>query len=52
MTAFALTEPQRAFAAQVRAIAAEQLRRIAEAGTPGRGAAAGIRGRRSVRRGR
>jgi acyl-CoA dehydrogenase len=36
MTAFALTEPQRAFAAQVRAIAAEQLRPIAEAGPPGR----------------
>ena len=35
MTAFALTEPQRAFADQVRAIAAEQLRPIAEAGAPG-----------------
>jgi acyl-CoA dehydrogenase len=31
MTAFALTEQQRAFAAQVRAIAAAQLRPIAEA---------------------
>jgi acyl-CoA dehydrogenase len=36
MTTFALTEPQRAFAAQVRVIAAEQLRPIAEAGPPGR----------------
>jgi acyl-CoA dehydrogenase len=36
MTAFALTERQQAFAAQVRAIAAEQLRPIAEAGQPGR----------------
>jgi acyl-CoA dehydrogenase len=36
MTAFALTEQQRAFAAQVRVIAAEQLRPIAEAGPPGR----------------
>jgi acyl-CoA dehydrogenase len=36
MTAFALTEAQLAFADQVRAMAAEQLRPIAEAGTPGR----------------
>jgi acyl-CoA dehydrogenase len=36
VTAFALTEPQRAFAGQVRSMAAEQLRPIAEAGTPGR----------------
>jgi acyl-CoA dehydrogenase len=35
VTAFALTEPQRAFAGQVRSMAAEQLRPIAEAGTPG-----------------
>ena len=35
MTAFALTEEQRAFAGQVRAVAAEQLRPIAEAGPPG-----------------
>jgi acyl-CoA dehydrogenase len=35
VTAFALTEPQRAFAGQVRSVAAEQLRPIAEAGTPG-----------------
>ncbi len=35
MTAFALTEAQRAFADQVRSIAAEQLRPIAEAGAPG-----------------
>ena len=32
MTAFALTGPQRAFTDQVRAVAAEQLRPIAEAG--------------------
>jgi alkylation response protein AidB-like acyl-CoA dehydrogenase len=36
VTAFALTEEQRAFAGQVRAMAAEQLRPIAEAGPPGR----------------
>ncbi len=35
MTAFALTEPQRAFTDQVRTVAAEQLRPIAEAGAPG-----------------
>ena len=35
MTAFALTEEQRAFAGQVRSMAAEQLRPIAEAGAPG-----------------
>ncbi|HWN59680.1 MAG TPA: acyl-CoA dehydrogenase family protein [Streptosporangiaceae bacterium] len=35
MTAFALTEEQRAFASQVRSMAAEQLRPIAEAGPPG-----------------
>jgi acyl-CoA dehydrogenase len=35
MTAFALTETQQAFAAQVRELAAEQLRPIAEAGVPG-----------------
>ena len=35
MTAFALTETQRAFADQVREIAAAQLRPIAEAGAPG-----------------
>jgi len=35
MTAFALTEEQRAFAGQVRSVAAEQLRPIAEAGPPG-----------------
>ena len=35
MTAFALTEEQRAFAEQVRSMAAEQLRPIAEAGPPG-----------------
>ena len=35
MTAFALTEEQQAFAGRVRAIAAEQLRPIAEAGPPG-----------------
>jgi acyl-CoA dehydrogenase len=35
MTAFALTEQQRAFAGQVREIAAERLRPIAEAGAPG-----------------
>jgi hypothetical protein len=35
VTAFALTEPQRAFAGEVRVIAAEQLRPIAEAGPPG-----------------
>jgi acyl-CoA dehydrogenase len=35
MTAFALTETQRAFAEQVREIAAAQLRPIAEAGVPG-----------------
>ncbi|HJY97681.1 MAG TPA: acyl-CoA dehydrogenase family protein, partial [Streptosporangiaceae bacterium] len=35
MTAFALTEEQRAFAGQVRAMAADQLRPIAEAGPPG-----------------
>ena len=35
MTAFALTEQQRAFAGQVRSMAAEQLRPIAEAGPPG-----------------
>ena len=35
MTAFALTEEQRAFAGQVRSMAAEQLRPIAEAGPPG-----------------
>ena len=36
MTAFALTAQQQAFAGQVRAVAAEQLRPIAEAGEPGR----------------
>ena len=36
MTAFALTAQQQAFAEKVRAIAAEQLRPIAEAGQPGR----------------
>jgi alkylation response protein AidB-like acyl-CoA dehydrogenase len=36
VTAFALTAQQQAFADQVRAIAAEQLRPIAEAGQPGR----------------
>jgi len=36
MTAFALTEEQRAFAAQVQAVAASQLRPIAEGGAPGR----------------
>ena len=35
MTAFALTGPQRAFTDQVRSVAAEQLRPIAEAGAPG-----------------
>ena len=35
VTAFALTEEQQAFAERVRAIAAEQLRPLAEAGTPG-----------------
>jgi len=35
VTAFALTEQQRAFAGQVRSMAAEQLRPIAEAGPPG-----------------
>jgi acyl-CoA dehydrogenase len=35
VTAFALTESQRAFAEQVRSMAAERLRPIAEAGTPG-----------------
>ena len=35
MTAFALTEPQRVFADQVREIAAAQLRPIAETGPPG-----------------
>src|SRR6516164_1907572 len=35
MTAFALTEAQRAFADQVRSIAADELRPIAEAGAPG-----------------
>jgi acyl-CoA dehydrogenase len=35
MTAFALTGEQRAFAEQVRSVAAEQLRPIAEAGPPG-----------------
>ena len=35
MTAFALTETQRAFADQVREIAAARLRPIAEAGRPG-----------------
>jgi acyl-CoA dehydrogenase len=35
VTAFALTSEQRAFAEQVRAIAAEQLRLVAEAGAPG-----------------
>ena len=35
MTAFALTEEQRVFAGQVRSMAAEQLRPIAEAGPPG-----------------
>ena len=35
MTAFALTGPQRAFAEQVRSMAAEKLRPIAEAGPPG-----------------
>ena len=35
MTAFALTEAQRAFADQVRSIAADELRPIAEAGPPG-----------------
>ena len=35
MTAFALTEEQRAFAGQVRSMAAEQLRPIAEGGAPG-----------------
>src|SRR6516162_2602158 len=35
MSAFGLTEQQRAFAAQVRSMAAEQLRPIAEAGPPG-----------------
>jgi hypothetical protein len=41
VTAFALTEPQRAFAGEVRVIAAEQLRPIAEAGPPGPIGAAG-----------
>ena len=36
MNAFALTAEQRAFTEHVRAVAAEQLRPIAEAGTPGR----------------
>jgi len=36
VTAFALTDEQRAFAEQVRVIAAEQLRPLAEAGRPGR----------------
>ncbi len=36
MNAFALTESQRAFAGHVRAVAAGQLRPIAEAGAPGR----------------
>jgi acyl-CoA dehydrogenase len=36
VTAFALTGPQQALAEQVRAIAAEQLRPLAEAGRPGR----------------
>jgi len=35
VTAFALTGPQRAFTDQVRSVAAEQLRPIAEAGAPG-----------------
>jgi acyl-CoA dehydrogenase len=35
VTAFALTESQRAFAAEVRSLAAEQLRPIAAAGPPG-----------------
>jgi acyl-CoA dehydrogenase len=35
MTAFALTEAQRALAGQVREIAASQLRPITEAGVPG-----------------
>ena len=35
MTAFALTEEQQAFARRVRAIAAEELRPLAEAGPPG-----------------
>ena len=35
MTAFALTEEQRTFTGQVRSMAAEQLRPIAEAGAPG-----------------
>ncbi|HYB15127.1 MAG TPA: hypothetical protein VEF71_06620, partial [Streptosporangiaceae bacterium] len=35
MTAFALTERQQGFAAEVRVIAAEQLRPLAEAGRPG-----------------
>ena len=34
MTAFALTEEQQAFARRVRAIAAEELRPLAEAGPP------------------
>ena len=36
MTAFALTEDQRAFAAEVRDLGARELRPIAEAGEPGR----------------
>ena len=36
MTAFALTDQQRSLAEQVRVIAAEQLRPLAEAGRPGR----------------
>ena len=36
MTAFALTEEQQALARQVRAIAAQELRPLAEAGAPGR----------------
>jgi acyl-CoA dehydrogenase-like protein len=35
VTAFALTEEQQAFARRVRAIAAEELRPLAEAGPPG-----------------
>jgi acyl-CoA dehydrogenase len=35
VTAFALTGEQQAFARRVRAIAAEQLRPLAEAGAPG-----------------
>jgi acyl-CoA dehydrogenase len=36
VTAFALTEEQQAFFEQVRAIAADQLRSLAETGVPGR----------------